>query len=253
VNYFKKKIGSLKKRYRFAKYGILYLRDGNIIIGETLRINGKFRNFKFADPSNDEFTYEFTEICINDCYHLADLNKMIPDVRVVVDIGANQGIFAIAARQQFAHASITCYEPNKILEPALSHNAGLINAKVFYEAASSVDCKMILNMGKSDLHSKTEQSENGDVTGTSFSGIIQRAGGEIDILKMDCEGAEWELFENVGLWKKVKAVTMEYHLWAKIGRKVEDIITILNSFGLAIISRNRLAEEFGLITAVRLT
>lgn len=234
-----------------AQYGTFYFRDKNLFIPERLRINGRSHKFKFLDITDAEIAYEFNEICINDCYHLAYLKKHLPNVKRIIDIGANQGLFAIAARHHFANASITCYEPNKILEPVLGHNANLLNAKVYYEAVSLNDCKLNLNFGKSDLHTRSEHSEDGDIKGTAFSKLIQRAGGSIDIVKMDCEGAEWELFEDANSWKSVKSLTMEYHLWAREGKSPEDVINRLNEFGMVIISDERLTREYGLVTAVR--
>lgn len=252
MNYLKRKISGLKKRLKSAKYGIFYFRDKELFVPECLRINGKSKRFKFMDFSSAEMAFEFNEICINDCYHLTDLKKLLSEVRVIVDIGANQGLFAIAARQHFAHASITCYEPNKILESVLSHNAHLLNAKVYYEAVSLTDCKLRLNFGKSELHTQTEYSEKGNITGTAFSKLVQRAGGNIDIVKIDCEGAEWELLEDTSLWRGVKSVTMEYHLWANKSKTPEDVMNRLNEFGMKIISDERISGGYGLITAARL-
>lgn len=44
----------------------------------------------------------------------------------------------------------------------------------------------------------------------SFADIINKHG-PIDLIKMDCEGAEWE-FLNDQAWNKVSYLTMEYHL-----------------------------------------
>ena len=35
---------------------------------------------------------------------------------------------------------------------------------------------------------------------------------KVDIVKMDCEGFEWEILDKVDLWKNIKFLTMEYHL-----------------------------------------
>ena len=251
MNYLKRKWSGLKKRLKSAQYGIFYFREEELFVPERLRINGKSSRFKFMDISSAEMAYEFNEICINDCYRLDYLKKCLPNARVIVDIGANQGLFAIAARQHFAGASITCYEPNQILESVLSHNAHVLHAEVYYEAVSLADCRLNLNFGKSDLHTQTEHSEKGNITGTSFSRLIQRAGGHIDIVKMDCEGAEWELFEDINSWKRVKSVTMEYHLWANRGKSADDVINRLEEFEMVVISDERLSGEYGLITAFR--
>ena len=253
MGYFKQKLSGLRKRYKSAKYGIFYFKDSTFILQERLCINGRRKKFKFTNTSDAELAYEFNEICINDCYHLAELKKILPAAGIIVDIGANQGLFAIAARQHFSRASITCYEPNRNLESILSHNTNLLNVQVFYEAVCLADCTLTLNPGKSDLHTQIRLAAKGDVIGTRFSKVFERAGDHIDILKVDCEGTEWELFEDSTSWMKVNAVTMEYHLWANTRKNVGDVINRLTYFGLTIISDKRLSNEFGLITAVRIT
>jgi len=81
--------------------------------------------------------------------------------------------------------------------------------------------------------------------------VIERLGGKIDILKIDCEGAEWELFEDAASWQKVNSVTMEYHLWARPGSSVEDVKEKFNELGFRVISHSPISDKFGLITTIR--
>ena len=46
----------------------------------------------------------------------------------------------------------------------------------------------------------------------SIADAIARMGGKTDILKLDCEGTEWEILKDIASLKKVKAITLEYHL-----------------------------------------
>ena len=38
--------------------------------------------------------------------------------------------------------------------------------------------------------------------------------GKIDLLKMDCEGSEWDILENLESLKSVDNITLEYHFRA---------------------------------------
>lgn len=42
--------------------------------------------------------------------------------------------------------------------------------------------------------------------------MIDRIGGRIDLLKIDCEGAEWDIFEQHDAFRNVHQIRMEYHL-----------------------------------------
>lgn len=238
-------------RWRAHQYGIHYLSSSGFHIPKQLKVGGAKKPFEFDASSGPEFMYEFREICINDCYQLHTLKKIMPEVKTIVDIGANQGLFTLAARQFFAKARIECYEPNGQLKDRLSHNAQMLGAQVYYEAATQTDCRMELEFDGSDLHTQAKTQQEGSVQGRAFKKIIERAGGSIDILKMDCEGGEWGLLEDRESWSFVNAITMEYHLWAKPGSKVETIIEILTGFGFEILHHQGIDEKFGLMTAIR--
>jgi FkbM family methyltransferase len=61
---------------------------------------------------------------------------------------------------------------------------------------------------------------------------INRIGGQVDLLKIDCEGAEWDIFRNPEPFKSIKAVRMEYHLTE--GRIIEDIKEVINKLGFTL-------------------
>lgn len=251
MNFLQKKLSGIDKRIRSLSYGIIYFKNSDFVIPSFFYINGGRRELKFIDKRSDAFVYEFNEICLNDCYQLRDLKKRLSDVKVVVDIGSNQGLFAVAARRHFSKASIFCYEPNSQLANVLLHNSSVLNVKTYFEAVTKEPCKVTLQFGETDLHTKTIESDLGNVTGTSLRTMIERAGGEIDILKMDCEGAEWELFEDTSSWEKIKSVTMEYHLWAKSNFSSVQLFAILNKLGFKVTHHQPISKGFGIVTAVK--
>lgn len=72
----------------------------------------------------------------------------------------------------------------------------------------------------------------------------------VDLLKLNCEGAEWEIFESEKeCWNKVKNLTMEYHLidhYTKtdVERKVKEL-------GFEIIHTEQTGPTWGLLVATR--
>jgi len=229
------------------KYGMFYFGNENFKIPPILLINGAKKEIRFKNLN----IHEFTEICLNDTYHLKYLKRKIKTVRSIVDIGANQGLFAIAARQYFPGAEISCYEPNNQLEESLSFNARQLNLKVYYEAVMKNDCTVDLHFTESDLATTTKESINGKVPAVSLQTIIERTG-NVDILKMDCEGAEWELLENKVAWKEIKSLTLEYHLWAKPGVTIEKLFQLLDDIKFKIIHHKILSSDQGIILAMNL-
>lgn len=251
MSFFKNKYSGLLKRIKCLQFGLFYFRNNKFRILDSLKINGKYKEYKFIDRSNPLFIYEFTEICLNDCYRLKLLSQQLKSINCIVDVGANQGLFAILARQQFINSKIYCYEPNPDLKENLSHNATNISCTVYFEAVTKNNCKVELELGGTDLLTKTYYSDEGNITGTSLKKVIERSGGKIDILKLDCEGAEWDLFEDATQWEKIKALTMEYHLWAKKGSQFNDIAEILERLNFKILFHKQLSESFGLVTAIK--
>lgn len=251
MTFLKKKYSGISKRIKSASYGIFYSKSVDFKIPKSLKINGKHNDFKFIDIQSPPFVYEFTQICLNDCYHLKSLKKELKKVDTVIDIGANQGLFTIAARKRFPNATLYCYEPNKQLYPVLSPNGESLNSKVYYEAVTKENCMVVLEFGETDMHTQTHNSLEGQITGTSLRKVIERAGGKVDLLKIDCEGAEWDLLEDERAWNDVRGLTMEYHLWAKKGSSFSDIETILINLNFKILFHDPLSESFGIVACIK--
>lgn len=252
TNFLEHKVNGLKMRLKWYRYGVTYFSSSDCKVPKRLLINGSKADFKFINSTDPAFIYEFTEICINDCYRLKELKKRIPKTNTIVDVGANQGLFLIAARQSFPKAFITGYEPNRNLKSVLQNNATALKAAVYYEAVTDKACRVQINFQGSDLYTTVKENASGDTPGTSLAEVIERAGGHIDILKLDCEGGEWSLLDDSNLWNKITSVTMEYHLWAKAGSSVELLTEKLRNYGFEIISLHPLSDEFGILTAIKI-
>lgn len=238
-------MNGITRRIHYIKYGMYYWRNKDYKIPEILKINGKQKKLKVADMN----IIEFTGICINDCYHLGYLKKKLGTVKSIVDVGANQGMFVIAARQFFPEAKIDCYEPNPQLADTLNFNAAQLNATPYLEAVMHHDCKVNLHFTESDLATIASESEGGNVTGSSLATVIKRIGA-IDILKLDCEGAEWGLLEDNENWKQVKSLSMEYHLWGKPGIKLENLFILLDQLHFKLMHHTIYNSQQGLIVAI---
>lgn len=250
-DFFKIKYNGICRRLKLYSLGIFYLKSSGIKIPKFLIINGHFKEIKFLNRNEHNFSYEFHEICINDCYRLRSFKKLNKKIETVVDIGANQSLFMIAARRAFPKASIFGYEPNKEIETILTPNSEKLNAQVYYEAVTKEDCKVELVFGETDLNTRTKKCTSGKLVGTSLKKVIERAGGKIDLLKIDCEGGEWELFQDEASWQKVNALTMEYHLWAKEESSYNDIESILRKLNFKILFHKAFTASFGIVAAVK--
>lgn len=134
----------------------------------------------------------------------------------IIDIGANVGAFTMAARGRFHNATIHCYEPHAALESKLALQAYAVGAKVFMEAVGLEEGYF----SSDEMQNEVLQCESvkimdftkpGEIKVVPLRECIERIGGEVDILKLDCEGSEWVILQDLEALKKVRYLTVEFH------------------------------------------
>ena len=107
---------------------------------------------------------------------------------------------------------IHSYEPNPAILSNLRHHAEAVGGVVYPEAVQSKGGFVSLSVDENDSFvTQSQFAESSDICAIAFSDVVGRAGGRIDLLKMDCEGAEWDILEDTESWKHVYRVVCEYH------------------------------------------
>jgi len=162
------------------------------------------------------------EVLAYDAYRLGDLSWPDPErPRVVLDVGAHVGSFTCALASRLPGARFTCVEPSSAtrvwLEANLAANGLAGRVSVVAAAVASSD-------GEVDLWSAEEGSceastvAAGDgratrVTARSLTSLVAGAGGHVDVVKLDCEGAEYAavLESPIAAWTGVERVFLEHH------------------------------------------
>jgi FkbM family methyltransferase len=188
---------------------------------------------------------DFIGIFLEDMYMIENLKN----IHSVIDIGANQGLFALYARSLYPEAKIHAYEPNPVLSPRLRAHCAAIEADVFVEAVGSSDGRCSLEIiGDSNL-TRAHSAEAGEAILTSIARVIDRVGAEVDLLKLDCEGFEWKIFEDGATLRRARYLAMEYHCWAN-GSSHDDVGPLLNELGFILLRQERLTD-FGQALARR--
>jgi len=108
---------------------------------------------------------------------------------------------------------IHAYEPNPTLQTYLQLNASQVGASIFPEGVSGTDGRGSFAQDGESMVGQCTSSETGDISVVSLRTAIDRVGvGSIDLLKLDCEGAEWSILEHPEVFAAVQCVRMEYHL-----------------------------------------
>jgi FkbM family methyltransferase len=197
---------------------------------EGFRLYWKFRYGKTDELNLSELTYpiymkpnsidnhSFYEIFLKEDYNL-HLPIQNNDVRFIIDAGANIGFSAVYFANKFPNATIVAIEPDKenfkwLLKNTSSYdsiipiNGAVWNKDVFME---------IVDEGwgtRGYMVVETEIETEGSIKGVSISTLLEAYQKDsIDILKLDIEGSEKEVFEsNFESWlPKTKCLIIELH------------------------------------------
>jgi FkbM family methyltransferase len=149
---------------------------------------------------------------------------------VIVDAGANVGFASIYFANRFPNARIIAIEPETdnfhlLLKNVKSYpNVVAVHAALWHETGEI----NLIDPGLGQWGFMTESSENGDVQShylrhlvpaVTVEDLLEKFGIEqIDVFKIDIEGAEKEVFRDTSTWiDKVNSLIVELHERMKPG------------------------------------
>lgn len=241
-------LSSLNFRRKWAQLGVHFLRSRDFKL-DRVKVAGREIVFNFPPGEKTILEYELGQIFFDDCYRLTAVN---PQPATILDVGANVGLFSLVARHHFPHAVIHCYEPNPDLHDCLRGHVGPLQVEVFEEAVGSRADKVAMGGSGGSLYKHVVVGTDGALPMTAFDTAVQRIGGRVDLLKLDCEGAEWDIIENAKGFDAVAELAMEFHLAARPGATLPDLEALVESRGMKVTSTCKKPEEdWGLLFANR--
>jgi FkbM family methyltransferase len=166
------------------------------------------RLFADYDPGVRE---DYREIVVEDYYGIFGYARRARP-SVIVDVGANVGMFSKLCSLFFPDAEIYAYEPNPEALRWLERNAQGSRIKVCPYAVTGCSGDVALNTNfESTCGAKVEPGGAVRVQGIAASRVAE--GKLIDLLKMDCEGSEWVILKDPSLLARTQDFFLEYHLW----------------------------------------
>jgi hypothetical protein len=180
----------------------------------TVRSNGN--DFVIDCPLTDQrvqdgsFTFGIMrELYIRNCYLRYGVSHFASKARTVLDLGANRGLFSIMMARQVR--LVIAVDLNPLFKEVIEHNMA-ING--FANYAVEVSC-----VGGGGACGAMGSS------GLTISDLLQKHSLDVvDLVKMDIEGSEFELFRSPEWLSRVSALCMEVH--PKYGNP-QEIITAL--------------------------
>ncbi|KKQ27427.1 MAG: FkbM family methyltransferase [Candidatus Magasanikbacteria bacterium GW2011_GWC2_37_14] len=244
---------------------------------KTLKFNDQLLNISYQSKADLSVIEEFF---IDKMYR--SLDKIIPSLTYpILDIGAHIGCFSLFANALNSKIKIIALEPEpnnfKLLKENLKVNhcknvtaaqqAVIPNCHPEFISGSPGMLKPVQHDNKTTIlylntdshnHSTFYETENTlEVPATTLENLISKSKLEkISLLKMDIEGAEFEIFKNtcVETWSKIQYIVVEYHelcttrVQSKFnGNKKNDLENVIRSHGFSVEHfPNHYDKRFGL-------
>jgi FkbM family methyltransferase len=141
--------------------------------------------------------------------------------RTIVDVGANVGSFAVYAAQSCPEARIFCYEPEQrnfsLLRQNLHINGleGRVAAFQCAVASRNGSRKLAVSVSQLNAFDDLRDGASHQVVGCRTLRDIRTEHGlhTLDLLKMNCEGAEYEILEacSDSDYDGILNIRLEYH------------------------------------------
>jgi FkbM family methyltransferase len=133
----------------------------------------------------------------------------LPENAVIYDLGANIGTFSLAVKKVCPQARIVAYEPIKENFFLLERNVPF--AELHQEAVAGHTGAVSFDFNEQPHSHKMAIGGNLMLPARSLTDLITDQ--TVDLLKLDIEGAEFEVIEETdpALFKRIKRIVMETH------------------------------------------
>ena len=161
------------------------------------------------------------ELFIDETYR--DLLALVGTEPVrIVDVGANLGSFVVWLHGRHGVRQAYCFEPEPTSFQLCKFNVfenGCGFAKVIQSAVGGQDRRIKLPLANdrpgavSIYKSSTPDAHSAEVDVIAFGRWLGEVTDEFDVLKLDCEGAEWEILDETSpkAFRRFRIIVAEVH------------------------------------------
>lgn len=174
------------------------------------------------------------EVWLKNIYDQHGIN--VEEGDTVIDIGAHIGVFSVYAADRSKTGKVYAFEPfienYKRLDrhKSINHKS---NLHIFNKGVSSIDGTQMLflspdnNTGGHSLHLKNESTNKVEIETLTLPKFCEEHQiDKIDFLKLDCEGAEFDILKsNEAILDRVVKMVLECHPYAN--NTVQSMIDLL--------------------------
>lgn len=187
--------------------------------------------------------YVFNEIFVDDTYKKKELLKLIKD-REVIEVGGHKGYFSILAST--VASRVIVFEPNDLNFTFLEKNIDLNNKKNIFPIKKAVGLKN--ETREFNISNKTDARHS--FFRTKFCGFHKKISvqcttlkdiisdfsiSNLSLVKIDCEGGEYEILFNLGeVSKFIPAIVCEIHESPEIPYTKKNLLDHMEKLGYKI-------------------
>jgi FkbM family methyltransferase len=222
---------SFLSKYLFLRRNIRNWKEYTFKKGErsfrTLNFTTRPHSLHFEVNKNNYIV--FKEIFVEDFYGLSSFISQLPGNATVVDIGANVGFFPVLMLSKKPTTTFFCYEPLpaniahlkklKKNNPSFDRQLNIYQFAVTDKSEGNITLFTEENADESSIasiHSDFDiRNKNSlSVPVTNLKSIVSGNNlDKIDILKLDCEGAEFPILYGTPdhVFEKIKFILLEVH------------------------------------------
>ena len=162
------------------------------------------------------------EVILDDIYGRPEWR--LPSSPTIVDIGAHIGAFSVMAASRWPSSSITSYEPHpdnfRLFTRNLRNNEcqNVTPVQLAVAAESGVGrLSSFLGMNTGAPSLKKDSGDSAEVSTISLEAILKQVHGPVDLLKVDCEGSEYEILESLSPQSRNRIMRVAVELHAILG------------------------------------
>lgn len=198
----------------------------------------------------------YKEIVYKDDYRLR--SDPLPPGAVVVDIGANIGMFSLHVAADHGASRVYAFEPFPESFALLRRNV----ERNHLDAVIAIPLAIAGQSGSRELHMQGRHGVH-SLFGTSGEAVriecitladaFARYGiARCDFLKLDCEGAEYEILLNTpsDVYARIHRLALEYHDWIT-DHHHDELVMRLTAEGFTVTTRDHLPSRTGYVFAKR--
>jgi FkbM family methyltransferase len=174
----------------------------------------------------------YREIWLSEIYKLKNIGR----TPLFIDCGANIGLGSIYLKEKHPGAKIICFEPDKrvfsVLKTNIHERYGFTDVELVNKGVWKEETTLeFFSEGADGGRIKTD-SDKENIVSIEVTKLSRYIDQEVDFLKIDIEGAEFEVIKEVeDKLSKVRNIFIEYHSFANQEQNLPELLQILKKAG----------------------